>query len=446
MPLTRRRLLQSSAGLALLSSCGAPTGTPDSGPDEPVPSPARSPEPSPWSAPGTLDDVAFDRGMQVGDVGPSGAMISIRTAEPALTLVLMREEADGWIEVSRTPVTGGDGGAQLALDGLEPDTAYTACFYAPDDTRRCAPSRFRTALEEGAARIVTFGASSCFGGNRPWPTLSFAAAEQLDFFVLLGDTVYADGAETVADYRVFWDEALSTGGLRALCSSTSLVATWDDHEVGNDWSPETDAVIAVAALQAFREALPIAGEPIWRALRWGDAVELFVLDCRGERRDGDYVSPEQMAWLQDALAASPARFKIIVNSVPITHFAGTALSDYFDDQRWQGFPAQREEILAFIRDQEIGGVVWLAGDFHFGLLARVDPAGGAGEDAWEVLAGPGGSFLNPIVELLDDTDRFPVAFGAFNYVRFSADPGTGTLSVAWIGDDGAIIDEAVLEV
>ena len=438
MPLTRRRLLQSSAGVALLAGCGGPVGKPDDSDVPAEPAPTRGPEPAPWQAPGTLDEVAFGRGLQIGDATADAALVSVRTTEAALTMVLVRADGDGWVEIARTDVTPQDGGAQVDLADLDADTAYTVCLYAGD--RRCAPSRFRTAPAAGAARIVTFGATSCFGGNRPWPSLSFAATEQLDFFVLLGDTVYADGAATLDEYRAFWDEALATAGLREVCASTSLVATWDDHEVGNDWDPVEDAALATVALQAFREAIPIGGESLWRSLRWGDTLEIFVLDCRGERFDGDYISPAQMAWLKAGLAVSAARFKIIVNSVPITDFTGTALGDYFDDQRWQGYPAQRAEILDAI--EGIPGVLWLAGDFHFGLLARVDP----GTDVWEVLAGPAGSFLNPIVETLDDTDRFPVAFGAFNYVRFTADPGTGTIAVAWIGDDGAAIAETVLAI
>jgi alkaline phosphatase D len=289
-------------------------------------------------------------------------------------------------------------------------------------------------------------------GNQPWPNLSFAAAEAFDLFLLLGDTVYADGAVTQAEYRAFWTAAMGTTGLQDLFASTSVIATWDDHEVGNDWSIDDEGMEeqATTALAAFKEAIPVGDgggwAGIWRSLRWGDTLEVFVLECRAERRDGLYVSAEQLAWLERALLASTARFKLIANSVPITDFADTSLGDYFTEQRWQGHAEQRSEILSFILDNQIGGVLWLAGDFHFGLLARIDASGGPGEDAWEVLAGPSGSFLNPIVETLDDVDRFPVAFGAWNYTKFVADPGLGTIDVQWIGDDGTVIAERTLEV
>lgn len=455
--LTRRRLLQSGASLLALAGCSQPDPADTSAPKDtgtaPEPSPTRSPEPAPWDAPGEEDAVAFARGMQVGDVTDAAAVVSIRADEEALVLVLMREAGEAWEEALRSePLSIQDGGLQLELDDLEPDTAYTACFFSEDGARRCAPTRFRSAPSAGTARVVTFGATSCLGGNRPWPNLTHAAGEDFDFFLLLGDTVYADGALTRDEYRAFWDEALSTQGLRDLFARTSVVATWDDHEVGNGWTIDDEGMEeqAATALAAFAEAVPKrAGggwAGIWRSLRWGDTLEVFVLECRGEVRDGNYISPEQMAWLKDALLQSPARFKIVANSVPITDFAGTALGDIMADERWQGYPAQRTEILTFIRDNAIGGVLWVTGDFHFGALARIDAPGGTAEDAWEVLAGPSGSTLNPICEVLDDAERFPVMFGAWNYTRFVADPGLGTIAVQWIGDDGSVLYEMALAV
>lgn len=451
--LSRRRFLQSGASLLALAGCARPDAA-DTALDtgaEPQPAPTRSPEPEPWAAPGEEDTVAFARGMQVGDVTDAAAVVSIRAEEAALVLVLMREAGDGWEEVLRSePQAIQDGGLQLALDGLDPDTAYTACFFSEDGARRAAPTRFRSAPSPGTARVVAFGATSCLGGNRPWPNLTHAAGEDLDFFLLLGDTVYADGAVALDEYRAFWDEALSTQGLRDLCARTSVIATWDDHEVGNGWTIDDAGMEeqAATALAAFAEAIPRrtggGWTGIWRTLRWGDTLEVFVLECRGEKRDGDYVSPEQMAWLKDALLRSGARFKIVANSVPITDFADTPVGEIMADERWQGYPAQRTEILSFVRDNAIGGVLWVTGDFHFGALARVDAPGGVAADAWEVLAGPSGSTLNPICEVLDDAERFPVVFGAWNYTRFVADPGTGTIQVAWIGDDGSVLHERTL--
>jgi len=450
---TRRDLLRRGAGAVALLSLGACAGKgEDTGPAEAAPSPARSPEPAPWSAPGALDATAFAWGLLTGDVGPDSLIVGLRSTEPAVTLVIMEAQGDAWVEVQRLaglPLQ--EGHLRQVVSGLQPDTAYALAAYADaDPDRRSLVARARTALAADGGRVVTFGATSCFGGNRPWPSLTQAAAEALDFQLLLGDTVYADGAVTLADYRAFWADYQSVSGLVDLCASTSLVATWDDHEVANNWvRSELPAGQFEAALQAFRESLPQgegpAGTGVWRSLRWGRTLELFVLDCRGER-DGStlYLSTEQMDWLKAGLSASDARFKIIANSVPITDMtalAGTALAE----DRWDGYPAQREEILRHIVDGGITGVLWVTGDVHFGQIGHIDPEGGLAHDLWEVYCGPAGSFLNPAAQLFVGDPQYPVMVPLWNWVRFTCDPGAGTIRVQHVGDDGLDLSDITLE-
>ena len=100
-----------------------------------------------------------------------------------------------------------------------------------------------------------------------------------------------------------------------------------------------------------------------------------------------------MNWLKEGLRNSPARFKLIMNSVPISDFPG--FFDAAPEDRWEGYPAQRQEILSFIDVEEIGGVLWVAGDFHLASVQRVSVSG-AGEKQHEILVGPGAQVGNPL--------------------------------------------------
>jgi alkaline phosphatase D len=201
-----------------------------------------------------------------------------------------------------------------------------------------------------------------------------------------------------------------------LCSSTSLVATWDDHEVFNDWSWDDDG-------------MPDDGYA---------ALAAFVLDCRGERFGEDYISPEQMAWLKDELLASTARFKIVANSVPITDMDAVYFGIAADD-RWDGFPVQRAEILDWIADNAIPGVLWIAGDFHWGAVTNIGRPGQPHEDLHEVFCGPGGSIVNPLCRIAPP-DQYPVVVDRWNSVLFEADPVAGTIRVVFQGDNGILAD------
>jgi len=76
-----------------------------------------------------------------------------------------------------------------------------------------------------------------------------------------------------------------------------------------------------------------------------------VLDSRGERNgDTEYISRAQLEWLLTGLRESESRFKLIMSSVPMTDYADM-LGEALADDRWQGFPEQRGEILSFIEEQ-----------------------------------------------------------------------------------------------
>lgn len=454
MSITRRDFLvrvgASAGAVALLPACGPATEPPPDVDPEPT---GPGPEPDePWSPDGEVVDSRFPFGLQTGDATVDSAIVSVHTtAAGAIGLVLARGVEGGWEEERRlNDLTAEDGVVQVDLNGLRADTTYSVVAY--DGGSRSPVSRFRTAIAVGESRKIRFGATSCLGGNAPWRTLSEAAEEKFDFFIMGGDTVYVDQYANDA-IRGVWEGAMRTPGLKDLTASTSLLATWDDHEVDNNWSWNAAGITerVQVGLGEFRRHLPVGpggGEiGIWRKLSWGDAADVFVLDARGERRNGNYLSPEQLTWLKDGLSASTARFKIVVNPVPITDLADV-VGELQQEDRWQGYPVQRGELLQHIADEEVAGVLFISGDFHIGALGKVDAPGGPAEDVWEVLAGPGGSPINPVVNfgVEFDAERFPIIVPGHNYVLFEADPESGEILVQFIDDNGLMIDERTLTV
>ena len=140
--------------------------------------------------------------------------------------------------------------------------------------------------------------------------LTAAAAEDPDFFVFFGDTIYADSgvlpgganAVTLDEYREVHKLTRADSHLQTLIASTGTFTGWDDHEVTNDYDGETvDPVQRDNGYRAFFEYLPVqtnpAGPPfrIDRNVRWGEHVELFFLDGRQFRSSEQFcnaVSPD----------------------------------------------------------------------------------------------------------------------------------------------------------
>jgi alkaline phosphatase D len=398
-----------------------------------------------------VDWSAFPSGVQAGDATDSSVIISARSNEQQAFLNVAKAEGESWRSTFDEPiVVDPDGSMQLEIDGLDADSLYAVALYAADGTRRSSVTRFRTALSAKKRRPLRFGATSCFGPrNEPFPSLSVARDEDLDFFMLLGDTIYADKGDDKYRYHDKFSRALAKQGLSDMTSGTSIIATWDDHEVDNNWSWDDVGIEQryAEALAAYRRALPQRVGPsggIWRKLQWGDALEVFVLDVRSER-DRGYISPAQMQWLQQSLLESPAAIKIIMNPVPIFDFKGTVMGPFREEDRWQGNPRERTDILEYIRDNDIQGVLWVSGDVHFGALGKVDRAGGPGDNQWEVITGPAGSSINPAARLMKKTERTPIVTPKHNWVLFEADPDTGSVALEFVGDDGQTLAEQTLQ-
>jgi len=459
----RRRFLETTAASVVASGCTpealdpfgpgsdprAPTG--DTG-LAPAPPPEPGPEPGQvWEPDVPIDESVFRCGVQTGDAQATSVVVSCRPgAGSRLHLWLARGTDQGWQRVRVVDdLEVVDAVAQIELGDLEPDTAWAVVVLTADRSRRSAASRFRTALHPGTRRVVRIGAVSCLGAARaPWPVLARAAEARLDAFLLLGDTIYADdGDRALDDWDGHWANCLQMSGMRALTASTSVIATWDDHEVDDNWSWDQPGMpdLAWDALDAFRRHIPQRTGPnggLWRKLTWGETLELFVLDCRTERIDGAYLSPEQRAWLEEGLRQSTARFKLILNSVPITDMDSVYFGIGAED-RWDGHPDDRTPVLELVRD--IPGALWVSGDFHWGAVARVDPEPDQpGFDQFEVFAGPGGSPINPVAFLVPTSARYPVVVSEHNAVLIDADPDEGTLDIRFIDADGATIDHITL--
>lgn len=368
-----------------------------------------------------------------------------------LVLFVWRVENDGsFIQVASSFVPREDGGfVHSSVEGLAADRRYCYNFVEVDfEGKTIAQSvvgKFKSAAAADVLKPVTLGAVSCINQKHHPVVLAHAALRNdLDGFLLLGDTSYNDSVATLQGYRDRWALNLGKEELIKLRQSTSVIATIDDHEIIDDFDPETiEPERLKAGLRAFFDHLPIRRNTehpsrIWRKISFGKTVDLFVLDCRTERKPStadsskpEYISLEQMRWLKAGLKNSTAAFKVIVNSVPISDFTGILAKD-----RWQGYPLQREEILGFIDSKAIKGVLWVAGDFHFPSVGRIATEG-RGSTSIEVLAGPGAQKANPLGAGVWLSGQFDYSSLNNNYVSLHFNPATMEVEVAFnvIGEE-----------
>jgi alkaline phosphatase D len=276
--------------------------------------------------------------------------------------------------------------------GLEPDTEYFArpTLMHGGTSEPGATCRFRTMPAE--SRPVSFVVSAdTFAGLKPFRLFDAMLERKPEFFVHLGDTMYADRpkqglvAQTLAQYRGKHAEVRADPHMQRFMASAPTFAIWDDHEVADNF--DRDHPLIDVGRQAFREWWPVRTDDprrLHRRFSWGPLADFFMLDTRQYRsswrmRADDpaktMLGAAQKDWLLQELRASSAPFKILLSPSPFN--GSTALDS------WAGFKAERAEIDRYVAEQKLRRVLVLSGDWHMAMdLSR------RGTSLDEVVVGP----------------------------------------------------------
>ena len=282
---------------------------------------------------------------------------------------------------------GVNGALKARIGGLQPHSEY---YYVWESGTNVSPiGRTRTAPPPGAAQPLNFGVSSCqnYGIGYFNAHVDAAAVPDMDLYLFLGDYVYeaksrkdalrGDDIQAVdlATYRAKYALYRSDPGLRELHRVHPIAHIWDDHEVENNYSDNNPAPSSAQRYAGYRAAfewLPRMSFPkdrhrIYRQLSFGALADVFLTDQRQYRTgssDGQarhMLGDAQMSWLISSLKASTATWKIIANEVVIASidYDGSRNSD-----AWDGYSADRAQLLGEIERAGIDNVVFLTGDAH----------------------------------------------------------------------------------
>lgn len=402
---------------------------------------------SPFAEAVVLMPDVLPQGIALGDVTAHGALLWVRTEGPALVQVEYAPPSV-WEKASKmaTAVAPVAKSARLAttvdtdftvtipLEGLSPATRYRFYLFVgrASDTKNHIDAALAakwefTALPDAATSVpVTFAWSGDLGGQQRcrqgaggYPIFDMMQKQGLDFFVFLGDTIYSDDtcpsppnepgadfkASTLSEYRARHRYQRGAQSLRRFLETVPVYVIWDDHEVRNNFAGPYDEQMP-AGRQALREYWPIASpseDPhrMYRALRYGADLELFILDTRQYRsKNADQDGPaktmlgaQQLKWLLDGLRGSNATWKVIVTSVPLSIPKGGGASvpgydGWAGGSDGTGFERERQVIVDAIMLNKIKNVVFLGGDVHWVQANSYDSNGDGIPDFHEYIAGP----------------------------------------------------------
>ena len=425
-------------------------------------------------APNVTQARGFTHSVASGEPGPDTMLLWTRyvpadggAATVRVEVSATRDFAKVIAAAEQTTGPWRDHTAKITVDGLKPGANHFYRFIAPDGT--VSPIGRTRTLPDGAARSFTIATFSC--SNMPFGYFNAyahaAAREDVDLSVHLGDYFYeyrrgnypaeAEAVDSrwpqpageivaLADYRLRYASYRADPDLQALHAAKPMLVQWDDHEsANNSWEGGAQNhqdgegdwhVRKAAAIQAYREWMPISDEP-WKAYDLGGLGTFFRTESRllartqeadlaplfreadptaalRAFRDGRYMDPAatllgtaQESWLAHGLARSVRegrRWQVVGSGVNVGKImtpdaaigwldaassprsqayvrmgvaaAKVGLSNNLDN--WGGYPAARSRFLSSAQRAGANLIV-LTGDSHnawaFDLPEGGKPAG-----------------------------------------------------------------------
>jgi alkaline phosphatase D len=269
-----------------------------------------------------------------------------------------------------------------------------------------ASSPARGADASPALTRIAFG--SCAKQSKDQPIWDAVLATKPELFVFLGDNIYGDTRD-MNELRAKYAQLAAKPGFQRLRASTPLLATWDDHDFGED-DAGADYPMKEESRRIFLE---FWGEPrdsarwtrdgIYASKLFGPPerrVQVILPDLRFNRTPithldlggakykewaeakhnagslvpGPYArSPDpkatmlgeaQWRWLEQQFDV-PARLRIFASSLQV-------IADFPGWEAWINYAHDHQRLIDLIRRKRASGVVFISGDTHYAELSRLD--------------------------------------------------------------------------
>ena len=210
------------------------------------------------------------------------------------------------------------------------------------------------------------------------------AKEKSAFMVWLGDNWYTREADFYSEwglwYRAQYDRKMPV--LQNFLKSMPQLAMWDDHDYGPDNSG-SNFILKETSRAVFKKywCNPSYGaneQGVYTKYSYSD-VDIFLCDDRWWRsvdgwKDSANGQPnsekimlgaQQLNWLKNSLLYSTATFKIIV-------IGSQVLNQISRAQDFPDFPVEYNDLMKFLNDYKIPGLLFLSGDRHHSEIIKME--------------------------------------------------------------------------
>lgn len=257
---------------------------------------------------------------------------------------------------------------------------------------------YSSALFSQNIQTIAFG--SCSHQDKPQPIWTEVLAADPDLFIFLGDNIYGD-SDDPAVLASKYQKLAAVPGIEKLRSSVPVIATWDDHDYG-----QNDSGAEYVSKEASREVmLDFWGEPVNSPRRTRDSgiytsyvygepgrvVQVILLDLRWNRSElvevkdealrrkrqqekrGPYdaslatnatlLGEEQWLWLERELQVE-ADVRIIGSSIQL-------LAEFTGWETWANYPKDRQRFFELLEKYQQEPILVLSGDVHWSEFSQI---------------------------------------------------------------------------
>ena len=289
---------------------------------------------------------------------------------------------------------------KVDVTGLDAGRVYYYRFSALDEV---SPTGRTTTAPSGNVDNLRFAVASCTSGAHGYFNAYRVMVDRndIDAVLFLGDYIYEYGdgeygsarkydppheIVTLEDYRRRHAWYKYDEDLQRVHQQYPFICVWDDHEIAdNSWSGgaknhdegEGDFFERRdGSHRAYSEWMPIRDQEdlskIFRSFRYGNLVDLIMLDTRTWGRDEQggaqsddrtLLGADQEAWLHEQLEQSTAKWKVLGQQVmvaPLSMSKGSPPA--LNNDQWDGYTHARTRLYDEI--EASGNVVVLTGDIH----------------------------------------------------------------------------------
>lgn len=223
---------------------------------------------------------------------------------------------------------------------------------------------------------IAFG--SCLKNPKKGDILSKVVEYKPDLFIWLGDNIYVDTNTDKGKFNRQYTKLGSNPLFKKLNETCPNLATWDDHDYGNN-NVDMRYPLKKTAKEEFGKFWKVPKdnqfwhqEGIYRFHEFGTKgklVQVILLDGRWFRdsknatKKDSYLGKKQWAWLETVLKR-PADLRIICSGLQVLRI---------NSHKWEmvgQHPSERQALFDIVTRTKANGVVFISGDKHFSEIHR----------------------------------------------------------------------------